>query len=117
ALLEELVVVVRDAEQLADHQRGHRQRQRLHQVDRPGTGEHGRDVVVDDLLDPRRERLDALDGELPRTARRAAVCSGGFMPTSTGPSCLFIPWPGTRRGKPGGRRSELERGSVSTART
>ena len=59
------MVLVGRAEHLADHQRGHRQRERPHQVDRTVvTGEHLVDGLVDDLLDARLQRVDALDREL-----------------------------------------------------
>ncbi|PRY39509.1 hypothetical protein CLV43_10792 [Umezawaea tangerina] len=63
--LEELVVVVGDAQQLADHQRRHRQRQLAHQVRGPGPGEHGVDPLVHDRLHPRPQRLHPAHRELP----------------------------------------------------
>ncbi len=63
-LLEEVVVAVRDPEHLADHQRRHRQRQRLHQVAGVRPGQQRVDPLVDDLLDPRPQRLHPAHGEL-----------------------------------------------------
>ncbi|OAP22167.1 hypothetical protein A4R44_06977 [Amycolatopsis sp. M39] len=63
-LLEEVVVGVRDAELLADHQRRHRKRKRGHQVGGLVPGQHRVDVLVHDLLDARLQRLHPLDGEL-----------------------------------------------------
>ena len=61
--LEEVVVGVGHAEQVADHQGGHGQGESLHQVDRGGAGQHLVDQVVHDPLDRRAQRLDPLDRE------------------------------------------------------
>jgi hypothetical protein len=59
------VVGVRHAEQSADHQRGHRQREGLDQVDRPRTGEQLVHELVDEPLHvSARMVLDPLDREL-----------------------------------------------------
>ncbi len=62
--LEELVIGVRHAEQLADHQRGHRQRERRDQVRGVARGQHVLDQPVHDLLDARAHLLQAGHGEL-----------------------------------------------------
>jgi hypothetical protein len=63
--LEELVVVVGHAELLADHQRRHGLRERLHQVGAAGlVREHRVEVLVDDLLDAGAQGGEPLDGEL-----------------------------------------------------
>lgn len=57
------MVLVRDTEQLADHQRRQRERECLDQVDRPGPGQHPVDQVVGHPLDGRAHGLDTFDGE------------------------------------------------------
>ena len=64
APLEVLAVVVRHAEQLADHQRRDGQREVLHQIDgRPG-GFHRVELLIDDLGDAWFQALHPADGEL-----------------------------------------------------
>ncbi len=61
--LEEVVVGVGHAEQVADHPGRHGQGECLHQVDRCGTGQHLVDQLVHHPLDPRTHLLDPPDGE------------------------------------------------------
>ncbi|WP_220448169.1 hypothetical protein [Nonomuraea diastatica] len=66
-------------QQLADHQGGHRQGQRLDQVDRVlAGGEHVVDEVVDDVLDAGAQRGQPLHGELAdqRTPGRGVFRAG-----------------------------------------
>lgn len=62
-VLEHGVVVVGHAEQFADDQRGDRQRERLDEVGRVGTGQHVVDQAVHDPLYGGPEGLDLPDGE------------------------------------------------------
>ena len=62
-VLEHLGVFVRHAQQLADHQRRHRQCQRGDEVGGLRPGQHRVDVVVGDLLDGRPQTFDSLEGE------------------------------------------------------
>lgn len=64
-LLEHLPVLVRDAQQQADHQGGHRQREVADQVGGATGRGHAVEGLVDDLLDLGAHRLDPLDQEVP----------------------------------------------------
>jgi hypothetical protein len=64
--LQELVVLGRHAEDLADHPHGQGKGQLRDEVGRPGPGEHRVDELVGDLLDDRPGRLDPLGGERAR---------------------------------------------------
>ena len=63
--LEEVVVLVGHPEKLGDHDGGHRQRERGHEVGLGARCEHRVDRRLDDLHDARPHRGDLLDGELP----------------------------------------------------
>ena len=65
-LLEELVLLVRHTQQLADDQRRDRQGEHVHQVHRGGTGQHVVDQAVHDALHGGPQRLDLLDRERTR---------------------------------------------------
>ena len=62
-VLEELVVFVWDAEHLADHPGGHRQRELRDDVGGLRAGQDRVDALVGDLLDGGAQALDALEGE------------------------------------------------------
>jgi hypothetical protein len=62
--VEQVPVPVGHAEQLADHQRRHRKRERAHQVGRVRASQHDVDEVVDNTLDLRAQLLDLLDEEV-----------------------------------------------------
>ncbi|MFC4507771.1 MULTISPECIES: hypothetical protein [Streptomyces] len=63
--LEEVVVLVRDAEQVADHQRGQGQGELFHQVGGRSLPGHLVQQLHGQALDPGPHRVDALDHELP----------------------------------------------------
>ncbi len=63
-VLEEVVVRVGHAEQVADRHRRHRQRELVHQVGRRADLAHAAEGLVDGLLDQRLDPPDVLDHEL-----------------------------------------------------
>jgi hypothetical protein len=73
AVVQVVVVLVRDSEDLAHDRQRHRQRQRGDQVDHRPLLEHRVDPLVDDLLDARQHRANALLGELTRDGGHPAV--------------------------------------------
>ena len=64
-VLKEFVLLIGDAEQQADHQRGHRQREVADKISGRPRRDHVVQESVDQILDLRTHRLGAPEGEVP----------------------------------------------------
>ncbi len=86
-LLEELVILVGDAEQQGDHQRGHRQRESANKIGGRSSRDHVVQESVDQLLNLRTHRLGTPKGEVPGHHPPQSVVLGIVDSRERSPAC------------------------------